>query len=386
MRKICVVTGSRADYGLLYWTMKHIHKSSTLSLLTIVTGMHLSDKHGRTVQQIENDGFNIDGQVVMDVDGNDETSVARSLGIAVSGFASMFAELHPDLVVLLGDRYEILAAAQVAMMTKIPIAHIHGGEVTEGAVDESIRHAITKMSHLHFVAAEPYRKRVLQLGENPKHVHTVGAPGLDHFATVPEMSRAELSEALGINLTRATLFLVTYHSETLGPSPVDEPLQELLAALSAYPDADILITGANNDAGGNIINEAMRAFAGPAKERVFFSESFGQVNYLNALRLADVVIGNSSSAIIEAPVARTASVNIGNRQKGRLRAPSVIDCVPQKDAICAAIENAVSQEFRDAALKGESPYATTGPVGAKIVSIIQQTELDALRLKPFFDL
>ena len=384
-KKICIVTGTRAEYGLLYWISRGIDEHPDLDLSLVVTGMHLAPAFGETWRNIEADGFTIDERVDMLLAGDTPISIAKSTGIGVIGLSTAFERIMPDLVVLLGDRFEILAAATAAMLLNIPIAHIHGGEVTTSTVDESIRHAVTKMAHLHFVSNADSRQRVLQLGELPERVFCVGAPGLDHLALQKLLSREELEKAIGFDLA-PPLILVTYHPVTLETRPPENAVQELLDALDFFPEARCLITMANADAGGQRINRVLKEFAATRRDRIHLSTSLGHINYLSALTLSDVVVGNSSSGLIEAPSAGTPTVNIGDRQKGRPRADSVIDCPEEATRIRAAIHRALSQEMQEIASRKINPYGRVGGVSKQIVAEIARQDPGLLRTKPFYDM
>jgi UDP-hydrolysing UDP-N-acetyl-D-glucosamine 2-epimerase len=383
-RKICVVTGSRAEYGLLFWLMKEIQADEELKLQLVVTGMHLSQEYGETWKEIEEDGFHIDEKVNMLLSGDSPTSIVKSMGLANIGFADAYAQLLPDLVVLLGDRFEILSAAQSAMVMRIPIAHIHGGEATEGAIDEAIRHAVTKMSQLHFVSAEVYRKRVIQLGEQPDHVFTVGATGLDHLNRQTFYDRNELEAKLGFSLGEQA-FMVTYHPATLEDKPPGECLQELLDALNHFPDVHLIITYPNADTYGHEIIDMLKDYAKDNPGRVLLVKSLGQLGYLSALQHVDLIIGNSSSGIIEAPSFRIPTVNLGNRQQGRLRADSVIDAEENKSAIIRAIDKALSSDFREGISGIVNPYGD-GQASPRIVNVLKKVELKGILKKKFYDL
>ena len=381
-RKVCVVTGSRAEYGLLHWPMKAIAADPALSLQVIATGMHLSPEFGLTYRQIEADGFTIDAKVEMLLSADTPVAITKSVGLGVIGFADALARLAPDIVVLLGDRFEILAAAQAALLAGIPIAHLHGGERSEDAFDESVRHAITKMAHWHFVAAEPYRKRVVQMGEPPASVFNVGAPGLDHLARMHWLGRAELESALGMRLGKP-LFLVTYHPATAAGAPVGEGMRALLAALGEFPDASVVFTYPNADTGGRELIAAIDSFVAAHAARAKAFVSLGQQRYLSVMRECDVVLGNSSSGLTEAPALRKASVNVGGRQKGRLKAASVIDCADDAAAIAGAIRRALSEPFRATLPATESLYGSGGASAA----IVAQLKAPLPRAaKPFFDI
>ncbi|MBS3964066.1 MAG: UDP-N-acetylglucosamine 2-epimerase (hydrolyzing), partial [Methylomonas sp.] len=325
VRKICVVTGSRADYGLLYWLMKDIQADAGLELQLVATGMHLSPEFGSTWQQIAADGFNISHKVEMLLSSDTPVGISKAMGLSLIGFADALAALQPDIVVVLGDRFEIFAAAQAAMNLRIPLAHIHGGELSEGAVDDAIRHALTKLSHLHFTATETYRHRVIQLGEQPERVFNVGAPGLDNIHRLPLLDRAALEDSIGFRLG-AKNFLVTFHPVTLEKQTAGEQFEALLQALDGFDDAHILFTHSNADADGRAMAGLIEAYRAKHPDRVAVFVSLGSVRYLSAMRHVDAVVGNSSSGIIEAPALGVATVNIGDRQRGRLCANSVIHC------------------------------------------------------------
>lgn len=381
-RKICVVTGSRAEYGLLYWLLKEIQADPELKLQLAVTGMHLSPEFGLTYKQIEADGFNIDAKVEMLLSSDTPLGIAKSMGLGTIGFAETFERLKPDIVVVLGDRFEILAAAQAALVARIPIAHIHGGETSEGAMDESIRHAISKMAQWHIVAAEPYRKRLIQMGEAPDRVFNFGAPGLDHLNRITWLSRTQLEESLEIQF-KEPLFLITYHPVTLSDSPPEIAMHELLAALEQFHDATMIFTYPNADIGGRILIEYIDHFVArhPGSTKAFVS--LGQQRYLSLMREADIIIGNSSSGLIEAPAVKKATVNIGDRQKGRIKASSVIDASEDRFAITHAINRALSKEFRT-----NLPYTPLiygqGNVGGHI-RLLLKSSLPDVR-KPFFNI
>ena len=384
-RKICIVTGTRAEYGLLYWLMKEMGADPDLQLQLIATGMHLSPEFGLTYQQIEADGFTIDAKVEMLLSSDSPVGIAKSMGLAVIGFADALDRLKPDILVALGDRFEILAAAQAAMVARIPIAHIHGGEATEGVIDEAIRHAVSKMSHLHFTAAEPYRKRVIQLGEAPERVFNTGAVGLDNLTQLNLLNRAELEKALDFKLSPAPVILCTYHPVTLSEDGAGYVLGELLKALDRLPSARVIFTKGNADTGGRVINQMIDDYALRNPERVAAFVSLGQVRYLSLLREVDVVLGNSSSGIVEAPTARTPTVNIGDRQRGRLKAPSIIDCDESADSILIAIEKALSPEFQKIAAKGETFFGEDG-ASKRIKQVLKEASLEGILLKRFHDL
>lgn len=380
-RRICIVTGTRAEYGLLYWLMKEVADDADLQLQIIATGMHLSPEFGLTYQQIEADGFTIDARVEMLLSSDSAVGIAKSIGLGVIGFADALDRLRPDILVVLGDRFEILAAAQAAMVARIPMAHIHGGEITEGAFDEAIRHAITKMAQWHFVAAEPYRKRVIQMGESPERVFNTGAPGLDHLANLRWLDRSELEGALDTPL-RTPLFLVTYHPATLNSESPVPAMEQLLAALDQFSEATVIITHPNADTGGRALIHCIDAWVGRHADRARAFVSLGRPRYLSLMREADVVIGNSSSGLIEAPALKKPVVNLGDRQKGRLKATSVIDAAEKQADILAAIKKALSREFRATLAETASLYGS-GNVSERIKGILKSARPSVH--KSFFD-
>ena len=383
-RRICIVTGSRAEYGLLYWLLHDLLNDPDVVTMLAVTGAHLSPEFGLTVREIEKDGFAIDGKVEMLLSSDSPGAIAKSVGVGLMGFADLWASLAPDVVVLLGDRYELLSAAIAALTARIPIAHIHGGERTEGAIDEAIRHAISKMAHLHFVAADEYRRRLIQMGEEPDRVFTVGATGLDNIRRLPLMTRQELVADLGLSL-RSPLFLVTYHPVTLREQSSAVALEELLKALEAFPDGQFVITGPNADTEGRCLVPPIQDFVARHPDRARFFTSLGQKRYLSLLREVDAVIGNSSSGMIEAPAMRKPTVNLGDRQKGRIRAASIIDCQEWAPAIEVAIRQALSPEFRTAVACMELPFGD-GTAAVKMREVLKSYPLQRGMQKPFHDL
>jgi len=384
MRKICIVTGTRAEYGLLYWLMKEVAADPEMQLQLIVTGMHLSPEFGMTVERIEQDGFVIHKKVEMLLSSDSPVAMSKSVGLGCIGFADAYDDLQPDIVVVLGDRFEILAAAAAAALQRIPIAHIHGGESTEGAVDEAIRHAVTKMAQLHFVAAEPYRRRVIQLGEQPARVYNVGAPGLDYIVRTQLLERAAFEQAIDFSLGKDN-FLVTYHPETLTLDDSLIALKQLLAALDDFPEAKIIFTKANADINGRAINAYLEQYVERNHGRAALFSSLGQLRYLSAIQHVDVVIGNSSSGIIEVPFFRKPTINIGDRQTGRLKASSVIDCSSEHEAISGAIAQALSSSFRDGLKNVRSLYGD-GQASTTMKQLLKTVELNDILRKTFFDI
>lgn len=381
-KKVCVVTGTRAEYHLLYPLMKTIKQDKDLELLLAVTGSHLSDKYGNTYQDIEKDGFNIDVKIPILEEDDKLKDINIAMSRAISGFSEYFGEEKPDMIVLLGDRYELLSAAIVAMNYKIPIAHLHGGETTEGAIDECIRHSISKMSYLHFTSCEAYRRRVIQLGEAPDRVFNVGAIGLENIRQQQLLSLEELSNSLHFPLDHQ-FAVVTFHPVTLEEGTAKEEFTQLLNALDGFPGLKVIFTKANADSGGLIINQMIDRYTEKNKSRCVAVFSLGMVRYLTALRYAAVVIGNSSSGIIETPSFKVATVNIGDRQKGRIQAKNILNCKPEKEEISFAIKQALSFEFRQYVKDTENPYGD-GIVSDKILLHIKEALEQGIELKKSF--
>jgi len=382
-RRVCIFTATRAEYGLLANLMRAVRASERLTLQVLVSGTHLSERHGSTWRAIEADGFAVDARADLELAGDTPVETAAAMGRCTARVAESLARLRPDLFVVLGDRYEALAAAQAALVMGVPVAHLCGGETTEGAIDESLRHAITKLSALHFVATPAFGARVVQMGENPAHVHVVGTPGLDNFETLPLLDRAALEKQIDFVLGSPTL-LVTYHPATLGTLAPEVAMDELLAALERFTDARYILTEPNADPGAGAVLERLRAFARRHADRTYITPSLGQRRYLSALKCVDVVVGNSSSGIIEAPSAGVPTVNVGDRQKGRPRAASVIDVSESRDAIEAGVRRALEPEFRAVARSVENPYGGPG-AARRIVAVLESVNLDSLRVKTFFD-
>ncbi len=380
MLKLAVFTGTRAEYGLLFWLLKDIAADPELQLHLVVSGMHLSPEFGLTARQIEADGFEIDAKVEMLLSSDSPVGVAKSMGLGVLGLADAFARLKPDVLVLLGDRFEALAAAQTALVLRIPILHIHGGEVTQGAYDDAIRHAISKMSLLHCTSTEVHRQRVIQLGEAPERVKNVGALGLEHIRRTALLTRSELAGAIAFELTRP-YFLVTFHPETLATQTAEAAFGALLAALDAFPDHQVILTHPNADDGGRALMAMLEAYVARQPERCVGIPSLGQRRYLSAVKHAAAVIGNSSSGIIEVPSFGVPTVNVGNRQKGREAAPSVLHCGTAQADIVAGIHAALQAQWTaDTVL---NPYGR-GDTSAQILAFLKAAPL-AIQ-KPFYDL
>ena len=382
-RKISVVTGSRADYGLLRWVMQGIKDDPELNLQVIATGMHLSPIFGLTHKVIEEDGFRIDAKVEILGSSDSPAAIAESMALALAGTAKAFSELKPDLVVVLGDRFEIFAATAAALVFKIPVAHLHGGETTEGAFDEAFRHSITKMSHLHFVATDEYRSRVIQLGENPKNVYLVGGVGIDSIKNLPLLSREELEAQLGIKFGAKSL-LITFHPVTLDAESPEHQMKELLAALSHLNDTTLIFTIPNADTGGHVLIRMIEEFVGQNENAKVFT-SLGQLKYLSCISYVDGVVGNSSSGITEVPTFKKGTINVGDRQLGRIQAASVINCEPKENDIKRAIKTLYSPEFKSNLAATENPYGEGG-ASARVVKTLKEFSLEGIIKKTFHDL
>lgn len=381
--KICIVTGSRCEYGLLYWLIKAVKADKALQLQLIATGMHLSHEFGLTYKKILEDGFLIDEKVEMLLSSDTNVGITKSIGLGVIGFADAYDRLKPDIVVLLGDRFETLAAAQAAFIARIPIAHIHGGELTLGAYDDGIRHSVTKMAQLHFVATEAYRQRVIQLGEQPANVFHVGAMVLDSIAHMQLLSKDELAQALGVQF-KSRNFAVTFHPETLEATSPKVAFKALLDALAAFEDTGIIFTKGNADTDGRIINDMIDEFCLRYPNAKAFIE-LGHLKYLSLLNAVDMAIGNSSSGVLEVPYFKIPTVNIGHRQKGRIRPLSVIDCEANTTSIQNAIQKGLTKEFKQEIMNMALPYGQ-GNVASSIIEVIKTLDLTKLVKKAFYDM
>jgi GDP/UDP-N,N'-diacetylbacillosamine 2-epimerase (hydrolysing) len=381
-RKVCVVTGTRAEYGLLYWLMKEIESDDDLQLQVIATGMHLSPEFGLTYEEIEKD-FKIDKKVEMLLSSDTPVGVAKSMGVAQLSFADAYEDLKPDIVVILGDRYELLSAASVAMVFRIPIAHLHGGETTEGAFDEAIRHSITKMSHLHFTAAREYTNRVIQLGESPGQVFTVGGLGIDNITRLELYEKKEFEDSINMKLHEKNI-LITFHSVTLENQTAQIQFQELLDALDELDNTLLIFTKANSDTDGRIINQMIDEYVNSNSHRSIAFTSLGQKRYLSALKFVDGVVGNSSSGLLEVPTFKIGTINIGDRQKGRLRASSVIDVIPDKEKILDAFETLYSKDFQNSLENTKNPYEDGGS-SRKVKEKIKHSNLKDIIKKTFYN-
>ena len=385
MRKICVVTGTRAEYGLLSRLIRMIYESDKTLLQLIATNMHLSQRYGETYKEIEADGFNIDYKIPIIEEGrNDAIATLKAMAKAISGYADAFNELRPDIVVLLGDRYEILAAAEAALIEKIPIAHIHGGEVTEGAYDDAIRHSITKMSHLHFTSTEEYRRRVIQLGESPERVYNVGSLGVENVKTLMLMTKEEVEQSICFRIDRNTI-LATYHPVTLGSESMKRYIDEFISAVENRHKLRVIFTLPNSDNGSEVITDAIYSFVKKNPERAVAYKSLGLKRYLSVMKYCGAVVGNSSSGLLETPSFGIPSLNIGERQKGRISATSVVNCEADKESILNGLDKVLSEEFQILCKTVENPYAKEN-TAKEIFNVIASRSLDNIIQKHFYDL
>lgn len=383
-RKICVITGSRAEYGLLKKLLFLLKNNDKVELQLIVTGSHLSSAFGNTYKEIENDNFKIDKKIEILLESDSSIAISKSMGLANISFAEAFQELMPDIIFVVGDRYEIFAAIIPAFIMGIPIAHHSGGEVTIGAIDDSIRHCITKLSSLHFVAMEEYKKRVIQLGEEPDRVFLVGGLGVDNILSIALSDRQEITKSTNFIFTKRNI-LVTFHPETLEADKTINNLMELLGALETFDDeTSILFTLANADSLGKKFNEIIVDFVSKRKN-YFYSASLGQKLYYSCLNEFDIVIGNSSSGLGEAPTFKIPTINIGNRQKGRVKADSIIDCIPDKHSIISAFNLAFEETFQKMLKNVENPYGKGG-ASEMVLNTILNVPLNGITKKTFFDL
>ena len=381
-RKICVVTGTRAEYGLLFWLMKEIEADNSLELQLIATGMHLSPEFGLTYKEVEKD-FKIDKKIEMLLSSDTSVGISKSMGLAQISFAEAYHELNPDILIVLGDRYEIFSAISAAMIAQIPIAHLHGGEATEGLIDEPIRHSITKMSHLHFTATDEYRNRVIQLGEQPNRVFNVGGIGIENIKRLKLLSKEEFEKSINFKLNKKNI-LVTFHPVTLEKSTAKKQFQELLNAIDELEDTNIIFTKANSDTDGRVINSMCDEYVAKNSQKSVCFTSLGQLRYLSALQYVDAMVGNSSSGLAETPSFKIGTINIGDRQKGRIKANSVIDCEPNKQSIQKAFEKLYSDNFQDKLQTVQNPYGN-GCASKEIVEILKNTNLDNIVKKSFYD-
>lgn len=382
-RKICVVTGTRAEYGLLRRLIGLIKTSAEFELQLIATGSHLSKKYGETYKEVESDGFSIDRKIDLVLVSDTPVGLAKSTSLGILGFADSFDSLKPDLILVLGDRFEILSAVVAAMFARIPIAHLHGGELTEGLIDEAIRHSITKFSHLHFVANDDYRNRVIQLGENPDTVFNVGGLGVDAIKNIKLLDKSELEDSLGIKFRKKNL-LVTFHPVTLEKETSLTQMNELFSGLSDLKETGLIFTMPNSDTDSQAIYGAIETFISNNDNAYAFT-SLGQLRYLSCIAQVDAVVGNSSSGLAEVPTFKKPTINIGDRQKGRLQCESVLNCKPLKEEIRLAIEYSYSPVFRQKILNVVNPYGDGGSA-ERIINILRIVEYGSLIKKEFYDL
>ena len=376
--KVTVFTGTRAEYGLLYWLLKDIQEDKFLELQLLVSGSHLSHEFGLTYNQILDDGFDIDEKVEMLLSTNSKVGIAKSMGLGVLGYADALNRLNPDIIVILGDRYEALAAAQTAMIMNIPIVHLHGGEISEGANDDSIRHAITKLSNIHCTSSDQHKKRVIQLGESPDRVENVGAMGLDHLNRSKLLSRSELGSYLNFDLSKP-FFLVTYHPVTMGNENPIKTCKLIIDALEEFPDYKVIFTYPNADNGGREMIPIIDEYSSKNSSRYIAIPSMGQIPYLSALKFSTAVIGNSSSGIIEAPSFDTPTVNIGIRQKGRMSAKSVLNCDATLKNISETIQLAISRKYKNEGEKIINPYGQ-GDASQKVIEMIKSFDFSTMKI------
>lgn len=382
MRKICIITGTRAEYGLLRWVMQGIKDDPDLRLQIIATGMHLSPEFGLTYQEMEQDGFQIDRKIEMLTSSDTSVGIAKSIGLGVIGFADALNELKPDLIVVLGDRFEMFAAVSAALVARIPVVHIHGGESTEGLIDEAIRHSITKMSHLHFVATDEYRQRVVQLGEQPDKVFLVGGLGIDSINRLELLEKDTLEDSIDFKFGPKNL-LITFHPVTLETSTAENQLEELLAALGELKDTKLIFTLPNADTDGRALIEMIKSYVAHSVNARAYT-SLGQLRYLSCIAQVDAVVGNSSSGLLEVPSFKKGTINIGDRQRGRLIANSVINCEPTRESIGAALKQLYSPGFQASLERVSNPYGKGGATKT-ILSTIKAVSLDGLIKKRFYD-
>ncbi len=382
-RKICVVTGTRAEYGLLYWLLKEIVADKDLELQLIVTGMHLSPEFGLTYKEIEKE-FKIDRKVEILSKNDSPSGICNSIGLASISFGRTFEELKPDMLIVLGDRYEILAVSIASMINRIPIVHLHGGEATEGLIDEAIRHSITKMSHLHFTATDEYKNRVIQLGEDPSRVFNVGGMGIENIKRLKLLTKDEFEKSIDFKLNKKNI-LVTFHPVTLENSTAKEQFKELLDAIDELEDTNIIFTKANSDTDGRVINTMIDEYVAKNSHKSIGFTSLGQLRYLSALQYVDAVVGNSSSGLAEAPSFKIGTINIGDRQKGRIKASSVIDCEANKNSILKTFNKLYSNEFKETLKTTINPYGN-GCASKKIVEILKSVDLKNILKKSFYDI
>jgi GDP/UDP-N,N'-diacetylbacillosamine 2-epimerase (hydrolysing) len=380
MRKICIITGSRAEYGLLYWTMKRIQQDADLQLQLCATGMHLSPEFGLTYKEIEKDGFFIDEKIETQLSSDTSIGISKSIGLGIISFCEAFERLKPDIILVLGDRYEIFASVSAALISKIPVAHCHGGETTEGAYDEGIRHSITKMSHIHFCSTEVYKNRIIQLGENPLHVFNVGALGIENILKLNLLDKADFEKSIDFKLGKLN-FMVTFHPVTLENFTAESQFQELLDALHFFKESKIIFTKPNADNDGRIICKMIDKYVAENPNQCISFISLGQLRYLSALKHVDIIIGNSSSGIIEVPSFHKPTINIGDRQKGRIQSNSTFNCNPNKEEII----DLVNQVLRIEKIDAKNPYYKED-TSIMIKNKLKDIDISTIIKKHFYDI
>lgn len=383
MRRIAVITGTRAEFGILTPLLKKIRNHPEMELQLVACAMHLSPEFGYTIRDIETSGFTVDKKVECLLSSDSAVGVSKSIGLALISFAEVFEEMRPDLIIILGDRSEMLAAATAATIANIPIAHIHGGETTEGAYDESLRHAITKMSYLHFASTNKYKKRIIQLGESPDRVFNVGALGLDSVKELELLNKKDFENSIDFILGKRTI-LITYHPVTLETKTASSQFSSILDALEELKETKFIFTHANADKEGRVINRMIEEYVSKHSDKAISFKSMGQLRYLSALKHVDMVLGNSSSGILEVPFFNIPTIDIGDRQKGRIASESVIHSEVDTKTISKAIKKAFNPNFRKAIQKQEQVYGK-GNASAKIMDVILNAEIEDLK-KPFYDI
>ena len=384
MRKICVYTSTRAEYGLLKGVLQQINLAPSLQLQILASGMHLSPEFGMTIQEIRDDGFEPDESIEILLTSDTPSAICKSMGLAMIGYGEAIMRLKPDILVVLGDRFETFCAAAASQVCRVPIAHLYGGDTTEGAIDEAFRHSITKMSHLHFASCETYRQRIIQLGEDPDRVFNVGALGVENIRQISLLDRSALATSIGFDLEKP-YFLVTFHPVTLEEDTSEGQFQALLDALNAFPEYNVIFTKANADTDGRVINKMIEGYAAKRPERCISVTSLGALRYLSTMKYASAVIGNSSSGIAEAPSFKIPTINIGDRQKGRIMATSIINCEPLASSIKAAISQSTTPEFQRILQDVRNPYEQSD-TAQRIVSEIEKVDVASLLKKKFYNI
>jgi len=382
-RKICIITGSRAEYGLLYWLIKEVQADKDLRLQLIATGMHLSLEFGLTYKEIEKD-FKIDKKIDMNLSSDTSLGISKSMSIAQTLFSKAYNELKPDIVIVLGDRYEIFCAVSAAMISQIPIAHIHGGEITEGSWDDSIRHCITKMAHIHFAATKDYKNRVIQLGEEPNRVFNIGGMGIENIKKLKLLDKNQFESSINFKLNKKNM-LITFHPVTLEKNTSRKQFKELLNAINELDDTNFIFTKTNSDLNGRPINQMIDEYINKNPHKSVGFISLGQLRYLSALKHVDAVVGNSSSGLIEAPSFKIGTINIGDRQKGRIKAKSVIDSLPIKKNLIKSFKKIYSSKFQKILNSVKNPY-DKGSTSKKIIKVLKNAKIRNILKKTFYDI